>query len=166
MSSSDRRRAVAALAAAGAAAACGFTPLYGTGDSDLRGAFRVEGADGREGYRFREQFRRRVGDPRPDAPWTVEVALAFDEDGLGITPDDDVTRYNVDGEARYVVRRRRDGAQVASGVARSVSAYSTTASPYATRIAQQDTLRRVAADLADRVFAQIAAQALPTDGQG
>ena len=68
-----------------------------------------------------------------------------------------MTRFDVIGRADFTLRERAGGAARLEGVARSVSAYSTLATPYATRIAAQDASRRVAEDLAERVFAQLAA---------
>lgn len=158
MSSPDRRRALALLAG-GLLAGCGFQPLYGEQGGvagGLRGEVAVSGADGRLGYHFRNRLRRRLDDPRPDAAFTLTVALSVSDEGLAITRQDDVTRISVTGEARWRLARRGDGEE-AEGVVRSTSGYSTLASPYATRIARRDAERRVAEDLAERVFARLAA---------
>ncbi len=167
MSSPDRRRALALLAGAataGLTAGCGFQPLYGEQNGAagaLRGEVAVGGADGRLGYHFRERLRRRLDDPRPDAGFTLEVALSLSDEGLAITRQDDVTRFSVTGEARWRLVRQSDGGAAAEGVARSTSGYSTLASPYATRIARRDAERRIAEDLAERVFARLAALPAP-----
>jgi LPS-assembly lipoprotein len=122
----------------------------------------LEGVSGRLGFAFRDRMRNRIGDAGPAAPYRLDVALSFSQEGLLISRRDDVTRFDVEGLARYTLRRRADGETVAEGVARSVSAYSTLASPYATRVAERDAERRVAEDLAERVFARIAA--LPVRG--
>lgn len=158
-----RRRALRLLAAAacgGLAGACGFRPLYGEQDGaagSLRGEVAVSGADGRLGFHFRDRLRRRLDDPRPDAAFTLEVALSLRDEGLAITRQDDVTRISLFGEARWRLARGRDGAEMAAGAVTSSSGYSTLASPYATRIARRDAERRVAEDLAERVFARLAA---------
>jgi LPS-assembly lipoprotein len=158
MSWPDRRRAVALLAAAAATGGCGFRPLYGeAGGGDLLGQVEAVGLKGRSGYHFGEQLRRRVGRPEPDAALQLRAALTFDREGLAISATDDVTRYDVIGTARYTLARRRDGAVVAEGTVTSITAYSTTATPYATEVARRDAERRLAVDLADRVFARIAA---------
>lgn len=157
-----RRRALrllAAVACGALAGACGFQPLYGEQDGAagaLRGEVAVSGADGRLGFRFRDRLRRRLDDPRPDAAFTLETALSLSDEGLAITRRDDVTRISLTGEARWRLVRGRDGVEVAAGIVTSSSGYSTLASPYATRIARRDTERRVAEDLAERVFARLA----------
>jgi len=166
MSSPDpraaRRRAlrlIAGAAAAGGLSGCGFQPLYGEqggAAGALRGEVAVSGADGRLGFQFRDRLRRRLDDPRPEAAFTLAVALSLSDEGLAITRQDDVTRFSVTGEARWRLVRGRDGAEIAQGVVTSSSGYSTLASPYATRIARRDAERRVAEDLAERVFARLA----------
>jgi len=166
MSSPDpraaRRRAlrlIAGAAAAGGLSGCGFQPLYGEqggAAGALRGEVAVSGADGRLGFQFRDRLRRRLDDPRPEAAFTLTVALSLSDEGLAITRQDDVTRFSVTGEARWRLARGRDGAEIAAGAVASSSGYSTLASPYATRIARRDAERRVAEDLAERVFARLA----------
>lgn len=154
-----RRRALAALAG-GLVAGCGFQPLYleqGGAASALRGQVAVTGADGRLGFMFRERLRDRLDTPRPDSSHTLDVALRFTDTGLAITRRDDITRFTINGEATWRLTRRGDGAVVADGLARSASGYSTLASPFATRAARLDAERRVAEDLAERVFARLAA---------
>lgn len=160
MSCSRRSVLLAGLFAAG----CGFRPLYGPGGGgdDLAGQVSLEGVSGRLGYAFRDRLRRRLGEPGPDPRYVLDVAISTAQEGLLISRTDDVTRFDVEGIARFTLRRRADGVAVSEGVARSVSAYSTLASPYATRIAERDAERRVAEDLAERVFARIAA--LPVRG--
>jgi LPS-assembly lipoprotein len=160
MSSPDRRSVIAALGAALLASGCGFRPLYGEAGGALRGQVAVEATEGRLGYHYRQQLRRRFGDPERDASYVLATTLAFQQEGFAITPEDDVTRYDVRGAATWTLRRRSDGVELARGEAASTSAYSTTATPYATDVAERDAERRVAADLADRVFAQVAAQRL------
>jgi LPS-assembly lipoprotein len=160
MSSSDglaRRGALALLLLAGG---CGFRPLYAPDERGgaLWGQVRLEGVEGREGYHFRQALRRRLGEPAADADYTLTVSLSFDERGIAITPTDDITRIDVLGEARYALTPAGAEAPAMQGVARSVSAYNTLANPYATRVAADDAVRRVAEDLATRVFLRIAAE--------
>lgn len=157
MWSPDRRRAVLGAAAALAVAGCGFRPLYGEGGGALRGQVSFEATEGRAGYFFRQQLRRRFGDPVEDAPYVLETRLALRREGYAISATDEVTRFDVVGQADFVLRRRADGSEAAQGTATATTAYSTTATPYATDVAQRDAERRVAVDLADRVFARVAA---------
>jgi LPS-assembly lipoprotein len=154
------RRSALSGALALALAGCGFRPLYGTGGGGaaLQGGVALDGLSGRVGYHFRQAMRGRVGDAGAEPAWTLSVAIDLDEEGLAITPDDDITRISLTGTARWTLRDRAAGGEALAGVVRSTSAYNTTGTPFATRVAAEDAERRVAADLAERVFAQIAAR--------
>ncbi|WP_175478965.1 LPS assembly lipoprotein LptE [Rubrimonas cliftonensis] len=155
-----RRALIASVVALSLGPSCGFTPLHGEASEGLRGRVALENSRSRVDFAYRERLGRRLGEASGDAEYTLSTEIAIEEIGLAITPDDATTRYDVTGRARYVLRRRGDGAEIAKGEARSATAYSTLASPYATRIAERDARRRVAVDLADRVFTQLAAARL------
>jgi LPS-assembly lipoprotein len=151
------RRAIV-LAGAALAGGCGFRPLYGAGGAGgaLDGQVALEGLSGRAGYHFRQTMRGRVGDPGPEPRYVLAVDLDLEDEGLAITPEDDVTRISLTGRARWTLRDRAAGGEALTGEARATSAYNTTGTPFATRVAAEDAERRVAQDLAERVFAQIA----------
>ncbi|MFN3613019.1 MAG: LPS assembly lipoprotein LptE [Rubrimonas sp.] len=155
------RRAL--LLGATAVAGCGFRPLHGAG-TGLRGRVTLDGPQGRNGFAFREQMRRNLGDPAPDAPYRLITTLSYEEEGVAISRRDDITRYDVTATAQYRLVRAADGVEIDAGAVRAVSAYSTTAAPYATRIAERDTETRLAANLADRVHARISVATLPSGG--
>lgn len=159
MSSSDRRRALAWLGGAVALAGCGFRPLYGAGGpaGSLQGNVVVIGASGRLGYHFNQEMRRRVGAPSESPRFALTVALSLREEELAITEQNDATRLNIEGAARYSLVEQTTAKEVTSGEATAVSAYDTLTTPYSTRIAQQDAQRRVAEDLARRVFVRLSA---------
>lgn len=152
------RAALAALATC-AISACAFQPLHRKGGAvaELRKSVLLTGVEGREGYAFRRILERRLGAPGDDPAFILEARLTFERRGLAITRDDSVTRFDVIGIAQFTLRDAEGGKVRAEGVARALSAYSALATPYATRVAAQDADRRVAEDLAERVYAQIAA---------
>lgn len=156
MSWSRRAILVGALTVSG----CGFRPLHGAGVG-LRGRVVVNGPEGRNGFAFRQQMQRNLGDPAPDAPYRLTTRLDYDQEGVAISRQDDITRYDVTATATYSLVRIADGAEIDAGEVRAVSAFSTTAAPYTTRIAARDTQTRLAANLADRVHARISVARLP-----
>ena len=162
MSCCDRRAGLAALAGALLLPACGFRPVYGDAaapDGLLAAGVAVGQTPGRDGFAYDARLRRRLS--RDAAPlYRVDSALALDVEGLAISQDDETTRFNVIGDARYTVTRLSDGATVGSGTVRSIAGYSATGSPFATRAARRDAERRVAEDLAEKVFGRLAALTL------
>lgn len=159
MSSCDRRRMLAGLGSIVTLAGCGFRPLHGSAGpaGGLEGNVAVLGADGRLGYHFRQAMRQRVGTPAAAPRYALTVELAFAETELAVTERDDATRFNVGGTARYRLIEPARAAEIAAGEAQSVSAYNTLSTPFSTRVAQQAAERRVAEDLARRVFFQMTA---------
>ena len=89
----------------------------------------------------------------------IDANVTLDERGLAITPDNATTRYNLTGRAHWSLVPTGKAAPVMSGVAESYTAYSATASVYATRVAQRDAEARLARALAERILTQIAARA-------
>ena len=158
MSFSDRRRALAALAATVATAGCGFRPVYGSGSGRaFERRIRVAEPPGRRGYFYARALRRRLGEAGPDATLTLETRLSFAERATAITVEDDVTRFDILGAAAWRLSERGDAAAIAEGEAEAATAYNTLARPYATRTAERDAERRLAEELAARVFLELAA---------
>jgi LPS-assembly lipoprotein len=150
-----RRRALLAGAVA-ALAGCTLRPLYGTaptGEAQRRVA--LGGVSGREGYLFREALARRFT-LDPEARDQLDVTLTLNTVGLAISRVGDITRVNVEGLARYRLTDRQGERPPLEGTVRAISGYSTLASAYATRVAADDAVERVSAELAERVFTQVA----------
>lgn len=135
--------------------ACGFRPLHQGGGGSFHVA--LSGESGRLGRHFRESWRRLAGETG-DAPlWLLEVDLAFSDREVAISDDDNVTRYDVIGKVGYKLVRAQDEERTADeGVISAESAYSTLGTPYATRVARRDVEKRVAQELAERLFATLA----------
>ena len=158
MSWSDRRAILVAATAALALGGCGFRPVHATG-GDGQGAIgpvRVVAPEGRRGYLYARALRAKLGGAAGANGPRLETALRFGERETGITVEDDVTRFSIVGEAAW--RLSEGGAEIASGVARAASAYTTLAAPYAARTAAADAERRVAEELAARVFLDLASR--------
>jgi LPS-assembly lipoprotein len=158
---SRRGLILSALAAGG----CGFRPLYGEGSpaAALLGRIAVGSITrgtlpDRMGFHLRDALVRRLGVAR-DAGWRLDLRLGIEEAGLAITPDNATTRFSLTAVAAWDLIPAGSAAPVLSGEAESFSAYSATATVYATRIAARDAERRLAEDLAQRIVVQIAARA-------
>lgn len=149
------RRALLAAAVA-ALAGCTVRPLYGpAAGAEAPRRVALGGVGGREGYLFREALARRFA-LDPEARDQLDVTLSLNTVGLAISRIGDITRVNVEGFARYRLTDRAGERAPIEGTVRAVSGYSTLASAYATRVAADDAVARVAAELAERVFTQVA----------
>jgi LPS-assembly lipoprotein len=153
------RRAL--LAAAAPVAACGFTPLYGTGAPAARMAGRVvvPPLEGAPGFELREELTGRLGPP--SAPThRLEVALDLDQTGVALTEENFTTRYNVVGTAGYRLVPLAGGPPVLSGEVRAITGYSApaseTASAFASLSAGRAAERRLARQLAEEILQRLA----------
>lgn len=158
---SDRRGLLLLLLAAGG---CGFRPLYGTGSEAAAilprialGDIRRDEVPDRMTWTFRDALDRRLGGGAE--AFRLAVTLAVEERGLAITQGNETTRYNLTGFARWTLTASGAAEPALSGTEESFTAYSATATPYATRVARRDAERRLALDLAERVVTAIAARA-------
>lgn len=163
MSSSDRRAALGVLGGLGLAtilAGCGFQPIYGTGAPATRliGRVAVDDIDGLMGFEMRKRLNERLGTAA--APlYALNVALTVDDEGLAISQNNEITRYNLSGEASYALRALKTGREVHRGTVRAFAAHSATASPFATRVARRDARARLATSLADQITSRLAVAA-------
>jgi len=179
MSSPDRRRRFLALAAAAAAlGACGLQPAHAPAPAPgpaaggaaggaaaapgtaLRGAVLVDPPADGDAFALVRRLEGRLG--RPQAPrLALAVEAGFESEGLAITRQSQITRYNLVGEARYTLTELGTGALRDSGTVRSFTSYSATGSTVATLAAERDARERLMVILADRIVARLLAAAPP-----
>lgn len=141
-------------------AACGFRPIYGRGSAAeaIKGKIALGTVSDRLSFEFYEQLENRLGSV--EAPlFKLDVNLTVSSEGLAITQDNAVTRYNLTGEASFFLTRIDDGAVVLQDTLRAFTAYSATASAYATFVSERDANRRLAVRLADQISIRIASSA-------
>jgi len=148
-----------------ALSACGFRPLYGEDSPEqaLRGRLAVGKIThgtlpDRLGFRLAEALRSGIGEGGTPQ-YRIDADVTVTEFGLAITPDNATTRYNLTGTANWSLTPLAGSQPVMKGVAESHTAYSATASVYATRIARRDAESRLGRALAERILIQIAARA-------
>jgi len=160
MSWSDRRQFLALLGGTAALSACGFTPVYGpnTAAANLRGRIAIPAFDSRLSFDLFERLEQRLGPP--EAPlFSLHISTTIEEQGLAISQENAITRYNLRAVADYSLTRLSDDARVFEARARAFTAYSATASVYATRVAARDAERRIAVSLADQISTRLAVAA-------
>ena len=154
MSSFDRRSLLMFLALSG----CGFTPALGTQGPAQRLVGRIWPAVpvDQSGFGFVKQIEARLGRVKArDYDLTYDITMI--SDGVGITPDGAITRYNLTGTVTWTLTQNADGVRLAGGQVTNFSSYSATGSTVAGLTARQDAARRLMVILADEVVARILA---------
>lgn len=152
------RRFVLALPAV--LAGCGFTPVYGPGGAaeGLRGKVDVDPPRDTVGFELVRQLEDRFGLP-DQAEYRLTAEVFLSEEELGITPDQEITRFNVLGRARFALIELASGDTVTNGAVTNFTSYSATGTPFATQTARQDARDRLMGTLADQIVARLLATA-------
>ena len=141
-----------------ALAACDYTPVYAPGGSGegLRGAFTTREPDNRAEFDFVAQFEERMGRPQ-----LAEYELAYDlklrSTGVGITPAQETTRYNVFGTVRYRVIDLATKRVLYEGTTENFTGYSATSLIVGTESVTRDAEQRLMVILADQVVTRLLA---------
>ena len=146
-------RTLAALALCFALAACGFHPLYG--DVHLQpqlAAIFVEPIHEETGYELRNSLIDVLGSNGVEAGKSYRLAITLSDTNQGVALQNDatITRYNDTLTASYVLSDA-NGQELWHGALTSLSSYNVANSPYATLVARQDSGKRAAQDLAQRI---------------
>ena len=163
-----RRRIVLALLAGAGLAGCGFRPALapGTAAGGLRGAVLPDPPTGRDAFDFVGRFERRFG--LPEAPkYRLAYRIGTRREGVGVTPGQEIIRYNVYGTLNYDLHEIASGRVVDSGQVEAFTSYTVglvdagtspatgTNAVIASEAAERDAYRRLMAALADRVAARL-----------
>ena len=158
MSSFNRRSLLTLLALSG----CGFTPALGTGSTAAGLLGRVRAADPKDqlGFDLVRRMEERLGPPSVPV-YDLNYTITTDADGVAITADGAITRYNLTGAVVWVLVRRADGLRMAGGTEDSFTAYSATGSTVAGLAAKEDAARRLMVILADQIVMRLMVAALP-----
>ena len=143
-----------------ALAACGFQPAYGPGGAarGIQSSIRVADPNDKNAFDLVERLEERLGRPKAtrfDLTYTIKTAAI----GVGITPDNAITRYNLNGTIDWALIARSTGARVTGGQVHSFTSYSATGSTVAGLAAQEDAARRLMRILADQITARLLATA-------
>lgn len=160
---SDRRNFL--ILAASGLAGCGFKPLYSQGGNrnSLLGGVALQEAVTPEDYAFRERLRRRFdqqGAGNSPDKWQLSWRLVFEEKGVAITRDDEITRHQISASVEYLLTPLvKDAQSPVKGITRTNGGYDATAEAYATYAAQQREYEQLAVELAELTATRLLAQA-------
>jgi LPS-assembly lipoprotein len=157
MSSLDRRSLILAPLAL---AACGFTPAYAPGGAAMRltGTVRAADPSDRNAFDFVERIEERLGRPQQHL-YDLTYVIATETVGVGVTTDNQITRYNLKGAIDFALVDAATGTTVASGRVQSFTAFAATGSTVAGLAAEEDAGLRLMRLLADQVVARLIAEA-------
>lgn len=153
---SDRRGFLLGALALGA---CGFEPVHAPGSDALRGKIEFAAPTDRNAFDYVAQLERRLGRAAAatlDLSYDITVTRA----GGGYTPDGAITRFTLEGVARFVVIDRATGAQKGAGRVQSFTSYATTGTTVATMTAETDAHKRLMVILADQTVTRLMALGL------
>jgi LPS-assembly lipoprotein len=156
MLSCNRRSLLGLLALS----ACGFAPAYGPDGaaSGVQGTIRAGNPSDKNAFDLVERLEERLG--RPTAPaYDLAYTITTTPVGVGITPDNAITRYNLTGAVDWTLTARATGARVAGGRVESFTSYSATGSTVAGLAAEEDAAIRLMRMLADQIVTRLIATA-------
>jgi len=133
-------------------AGCGFHPMYGSSLAPALSSVYVEPIAERDGYELRNTLIDALQSDGDKAGKLYSLKVSLNESGQGIALQNDatITRYNNRLEAHYILSDMK-GTVLTSGTQVELSAYNVVQSPYATLTAQQDSSKRAAQDVAERI---------------
>lgn len=135
-----------------ALAACGFTPVYGTGGTGtaLRGKVAVQAPETEDGYLLVRDLEDRLG--RAGVPeFDLAFTLVTITQGQAVTLSNQTDRYSIVGQADYVLTRIATGDIAASGNVRNFTGYSATGTTVETLAGERDARKRLMSILADQI---------------
>ena len=147
-----------------ALAACGFTPVYGTGGAGakLRGQVLVQEPSIQAGYLLTRHLEMRLGRSGAQARYALDLIIDSSEEGLAINAAGDTTRFNLIGNVSYALRDTTTGTVVTSGTVQNFTAYSAIGTTVATLAAERDAIERLMVIFSDRITTRLYATELPT----
>ena len=151
----DRRiLLVAMLAVAG----CGFTPAFAPGGPavKLQDAIQVQPPTEKNGFDLVERLEQRLGRSRTPS-LTLAYRIKTATNGVGITPDNAITRFNVTGAVNFALTDLASGVELTKGTVESFTSYSASGTTVSTLAAERDAESRLMRLLADQIVARLVA---------
>ncbi len=155
-------RRSALLLAAMALPGCGLHPLYGGGGhgavASALGRVDVSPIQGKSGWLMANALRDRLsaGGSGGAALYRLDVKLDDEIAGLGIRPDNSVSRERRSLRARFQLVDAANGTVVLDATAGSDAGIDVVGSEYATIAAENSALERLSGIVADQIVARVA----------
>ena len=155
MSSPDRRTVLLLFTAL---AGCGFTPAYGPSGpaNGIDGSIRVADPTDKNAFDLVERLEERLGRPQADR-FDLTYTIRTEAIGVGITPENATTRFNLEGTIDWTLTDRGTDTRVTGGTVRSFTSWSATGSTVAGTAAEEDAALRLMRLLADQIVTRLIA---------
>jgi LPS-assembly lipoprotein len=133
-------------------AACGFHPMYARSTGPALSSIYVEPIAERDGFELRNTLIDALQTDGEERGKTYQLKITLNESAQGIALQNDatITRYNNTLTAHYTLYDIQ-GKELTSGTQTQMSAYNVVQSPYSTLVASQDSSKRAAQDIAERI---------------
>jgi len=153
----SRRRTLAGLLAL---PGCSFAPLYAEGSlaRGLTGSIAIAPMEGAFGFAMRERLETRLR-PVTDLRYVLQIRTSIAVEERAISTDNSITRFTLDAQSAFDITPVGATEPVFADTARAFTAYSAVASPFATRVAEEDARNRLAQSLADQIVLRLATTA-------
>jgi LPS-assembly lipoprotein len=137
-------------------AACGYSPALAPGGSaaQLMGQVELAEPKDRNDFDLARQLENRLG-PAEAGAYRLETTIKTSEVAVGVTAEQETTRYNVRGQVTFQLIDAATGAQVLSGTVQNFTGYSTTDTVVATRTSQIDAHQRLMVILANDIVTRL-----------
>jgi LPS-assembly lipoprotein len=138
--------------------ACGFEPAFAPNGpaAALFGDVSLSDPNSQNAYDFVDQMETRLG-RSSNGRFVLAYDMSVSEDSLGVTTDQEITRYNVLGTIDYTLTDTTTGLVARTGQVKSFTSYSATSTLLAARTAETDAQRRLMVILADKTVTQLVA---------
>lgn len=139
--------------------ACGFTPAYAPGGpaAGLQNSIRIDDPTDKNAFDLVERLEERLGRPQA-APYRLAYVITTEPIGVGISPENAITRYNLTGSVEWSLTDAT-GTRITGGRVDNFTSYSATGSTVAGLAAEEDAAFRLMRILADQIVIRLIATA-------
>jgi LPS-assembly lipoprotein len=137
-------------------AACGFSPVYGTGGtgSALQNQIEVSEPTDENSYALVRRLEERLGRPSV-SNYRLNVTVTTRTDALAVNTESNINRYNIIGVASFSLVEQSSGRIVTSGSVDNFTGASATGTTVATLAAARDARLRLMKLLADQIVVRL-----------
>lgn len=142
--------------------ACGFTPVHAPGGAGhalydrvlVAAPEKVKSNSDVAAYALVRALEEKLGRGTLQA-YQLDLELEQKSEGQAITADNDITRFSVEGTAKYTLTRLSDGVVMASGTVKNFTGYSATGSTVETLAGERDAEERLMEILANQIVTRL-----------